>query len=97
MSLAWSGVSGHRADVYRNGSRLVTTHNDGSFTDKLPRRASGTFTYRVCAAGTNTCSCNVSVGLGGSAKYFAPRARSRLMRAYERQERRALRGLVKRR
>jgi hypothetical protein len=66
VKLAWSGISAHRADVYRNGLHLVTTKNTGSYNDKLPRSASGTFSYKVCAAGTSTCSQTVSVQIGGA-------------------------------
>ena len=69
MRLNWSGVAGSRADVFRNATRVATTANDGSYTDKLPKRAKGTFSYKVCAAGTQTCSQTVSVGIGGLAQY----------------------------
>jgi hypothetical protein len=81
VNLAWSGISGHRADVYRNGARLTTTQNDGSFSDKLPRRATGTFSYKVCAAGTSTCSAVVSIQIGGSVS-FSPKIRARRLHGY---------------
>jgi subtilisin family serine protease len=60
--LGWSpsGTSTN-VDVYRNGSKLTTTANDGAYTDTLGRGASGTFTYKVCEAGTSTCSNDASV------------------------------------
>jgi subtilisin family serine protease len=60
VDLAWSGATGASVDLYRNGSPLVTTANDGAYTDKL-KRATGTFTYRVCEVGTSTCSNDASV------------------------------------
>jgi Glucodextranase, domain B len=53
-SLQWSMVQGRYIDVYRNGSRINRTSNDGSTTDSP--RGSGPFTYRVCVTGTNVCS-----------------------------------------
>jgi hypothetical protein len=79
VKLAWSGISAHRADVYRNGSRLVATKNTGSYNDKLPGGASGTFSYKVCAAGTSTCSQIVSVQIGGAVS-LSPTVRSRRLR-----------------
>jgi len=59
VDLAWSGASGTSVDVFRNGTRLTTTANDGAHTDSPS--AAGTFTYRVCNAGTTTCSADRSV------------------------------------
>ncbi|MDY7228794.1 S8 family serine peptidase [Hyalangium rubrum] len=57
--LTWSGASANRVDVFRNNARVTTTANDGAHTDTLS--AAGTYTYKVCNAGTTTCSANVSV------------------------------------
>jgi serine protease len=58
--LVWSGATGANVNVYRNGVLRTTTANDGAYTDNL-NRASGTFTYKVCNAGTTTCSNQASV------------------------------------
>ena len=60
-SLSWSGAATSTVDIYRNGSLLTTTANDGAHTDSIGRGASGTYTYRVCNAGSTTCSSNASV------------------------------------
>jgi subtilisin family serine protease len=57
--LTWSGASGTNVDVFRNNSLVTTTANDGAHTDTVS--AAGTYTYRVCNAGTSTCSSNVTV------------------------------------
>ena len=59
--LAWSGATGASVDVYRNGALRATTANDGAQSDNLGRNPRGTFTYRVCQAGTSTCSNDASV------------------------------------
>jgi subtilisin family serine protease len=59
--LAWLGATGTNVDVWRNGAKLTTTANNGAYTDNLGRGASGTFTYKVCEAGTATCSNEASV------------------------------------
>lgn len=63
VALTWSGVSGVLVDLYRNGTRVTTTSNDGAHNDrpgtKFPTAA--TYTYRVCSAGTATCTNTVTV------------------------------------
>jgi hypothetical protein len=83
VKLSWSGLPGSRVDVFRNGRRIATVSNGGAYTDKLGRHASGTFSYRVCTAGTGTCSATVSVTVGtiSSAKAdFVARAAIQLQR-----------------
>ena len=58
--LSWSGASGQVVEIYRNGSLLTTTNNDGSYTDSFARGTSGTFTYQVCEPG-GACSNTSSV------------------------------------
>jgi PKD repeat protein len=57
MTLRWSGAVGPNVSVYRNGKLWVLkTLNDGLWvnTHALPGAAS--YTYKVCAVGTTTCS-----------------------------------------
>jgi hypothetical protein len=54
--LTWSGATSNRVDVYRNGALIAVTRNDGFYTDRIGGPPPGTFTYRVCNRGTNTCS-----------------------------------------
>jgi len=48
-------------DIYRNNVFIVNTTNDGSYTDNIGGRGHGTFTYKVCEAGTQTCSNDATV------------------------------------
>jgi hypothetical protein len=59
--LSWNGATSNRVDVYRNGALIVTTKNDGFYTDKIGGPPPGTFTYQVCNAGTQTCSNQATV------------------------------------
>lgn len=59
--LTWSGAAGGNVDVYRNGVLLVTTPNDGSHTDNIGKKGGGSYTYKVCDAGTSTCSNEATV------------------------------------
>jgi hypothetical protein len=60
--LSWthSGTSAN-VDVYRDGSVIATSQNNGSYTDATNFRGGGSFTYKVCEAGSNTCSNEVTV------------------------------------
>jgi subtilisin family serine protease len=60
-TLSWSGATGVSVDVYRNDGYVGTTANDGSHSDVIGGKGGGTFTYRVCNAGTTTCSNNSTV------------------------------------
>lgn len=64
--LSWQGLTGGRVDVFRNGSRRATVSNTGSFGDALSRGAKGTYSYRVCVAGTGTCTATASVDVSRS-------------------------------
>jgi hypothetical protein len=62
VDLAWSGLSGGSVDIYRNGSVISSTANDGAETDRINKKGGGaTYTYQVCEGGTSTCSNSVSV------------------------------------
>jgi subtilisin family serine protease len=55
--LTWSGASSTNVDVFRNGAKITTTANDGAHTDQTGVKGGGmSYTYKVCEAGTNTCS-----------------------------------------
>jgi hypothetical protein len=59
--LSWfGGGTSTNVDVYRNGTKVTTTLNDGAYTDK-PTKATTSATYKVCEAGTSTCSNEFTV------------------------------------
>jgi hypothetical protein len=59
--LSWSGATSTNVDVYRNNALITTTANDGFYTDIIGGRGHATYTYRVCEAGSQTCSNQVTV------------------------------------
>jgi subtilisin family serine protease len=59
--LTWSGSAAGNIDVYRNGAKVTTTANDGAYTDPINVKGAATYTYKVCDAGTTTCSNTVTV------------------------------------
>jgi len=60
VDLEWSGAMGTIVDVYRDGSLLATTGNDGSYRDSTVRNLNRFISYRVCEHDTSTCSDEVS-------------------------------------
>lgn len=58
VHLAWSGATTSTVDIYRNGTKVATTANDGAHDDPV---ASGTYQYAVCDLGSTTaCSAQVT-------------------------------------
>ena len=61
VDLTWTGFSATMIDVFRNGVRVNTVQNQGRVTDMLNKKGGGSYTYKVCDAGTSSCSNNASV------------------------------------
>ena len=61
VDLDWSGASTGSVDVQRNGATVGTTPNDGEHTINTGIKGGGSAEYRVCNAGTSTCSNSVTV------------------------------------
>jgi hypothetical protein len=59
--LTWNGAIAESVDVYRNGTVITTTDNDGAYTDSIGKKAGVVFTYKVCEAGTSTCSNEMTI------------------------------------
>jgi subtilisin family serine protease len=59
VSLEWANATARKVDVYRNGTIVSTTGNDGEFTDTLASDAYGMYTYQVCDQSSGNCS-NIS-------------------------------------
>jgi hypothetical protein len=65
VDLFWNGVTSANVDIYRNGVLITTVPNDGgAYTDHINRTGGGTYTYRICEAGTGNCSNQVTVTFG---------------------------------
>jgi subtilisin family serine protease len=62
VKLVWEGATGHHVDVFRDGDRIATPPNSGVYIDDLDTRGQVSLTYRVCEAGSSTCSDQVPVG-----------------------------------
>jgi len=61
VNLSWNNGSGANVDVYRGAGVVATTANTGSYAETIRVRKSGSFTYKVCNAGTAECSNTVTV------------------------------------
>jgi hypothetical protein len=90
VRLTWSGMTTSLADVFRNSSRVASVANPGAYVDRLARKTTS-LTYRVCAAGTSTCSANVPVKLSSKVALSARASRSPLRARLASRERRVAR------
>lgn len=61
VDLNWTNATGSSVDIFRNGSIITTTANDGAYTDSLNTKGSGNYSYQVCESSTTTCSTSMSV------------------------------------
>ena len=61
VRLSWSGATSSNIDVYRNGIVVATVSNTGAYTDSTGDTGRARYTYKVCEAGTLTCSNEVTV------------------------------------
>ena len=62
VDLSWSGATSTNVDVFRDGAKIATIPaNDGAYTDNIDKKGGGTYTYKVCEAGTSTCSNEATV------------------------------------
>ena len=61
VDLSWTGAGGASVDVFRDATKITTT-TGAAYTDTLSGKGSGTFSYRVCPANSNTgCSNTISI------------------------------------
>ena len=61
VRLTWTGAISTNTDVYRDGVVIATVPNTGTYTDSTGTAGRARFTYKVCEAGTQTCSNEVTV------------------------------------
>jgi subtilisin family serine protease len=59
--LTWSGATSSNIDVNRDGGVIATVPNNGHYIDSTGTSGQASFTYKVCEAGTQTCSNSVIV------------------------------------
>src|SRR5438105_6885376 len=62
VRLAWRGATSINIDVYRNRGVIATVPNRGRYTDSTGDTGRAKYTYKVCEAGTQTCSNGARAG-----------------------------------
>jgi outer membrane protein assembly factor BamB len=66
VDLTWSPITSANIDIYRDGVVIATVPNTGSYKDFVGvRGGNARYTYKVCEAGTQNCSNEVTVRFGG--------------------------------
>jgi hypothetical protein len=58
--LSWN-VTASSVEIYRNNVLITTVPDTGAYRDDINERGGGSYTYRVCQAGTSTCSNEATV------------------------------------
>ena len=61
VRLTWTGATSNNVDVNRNGVVIATVPNTGTYIDSTGDTGRARYTYKVCEAGTSTCSNEVTV------------------------------------
>ena len=61
MDLTWTGAASPNVDVYRDEIVVATVPNTGTCNGSTGEFRWATYIYRVCEAGTSTCSNDVPV------------------------------------
>jgi PKD repeat protein len=60
--LAWSGAAGSNVRIFRDGSLVTTTGNDGNHTDSTGDKGGRTYIYKICETLPSTqCSNEVTL------------------------------------
>ena len=54
--LWWEGATSDKVRIVRDGDIVAKVDNDGSATDDIDNRGSGSYTYQVCEADSDVCS-----------------------------------------
>ncbi len=66
VDLSWSPVTSANIDIYRDGVVIATVPNNEAYKDFIGvRGGNARYTYKVCEAGTQNCSNQVTVRFGG--------------------------------
>jgi hypothetical protein len=61
VRLTWGGAASAQVDVYRDGKRVAVVANSGAHVDQIRGKASKSYAYQVCEAGSAACSNTVVV------------------------------------
>jgi photosystem II stability/assembly factor-like uncharacterized protein len=66
VDLSWTGATSANIDIFRDGVVIATVPNNGAFKDFIGVRGGNVrYIYKVCDAGTQNCSNQVTVRFGG--------------------------------
>jgi len=66
VDLSWTGTDAANIDIYRGGVVIATVPNNGAYKDFIGvRGGNARYTYKVCEAGIQNCSNEVTVRFGG--------------------------------
>jgi subtilisin family serine protease len=61
VDLTWSGANTANVDILRDGQKITTTSDSGSYTDALNVKGGGSYSYKVCEESSTICTASVQV------------------------------------
>ena len=61
VDVSWTGATTADVVIFRDGSPIATTANDGAYTDNIGAKGGATYEYQVCESGGPACSAVQSV------------------------------------
>ncbi|MFC1640152.1 peptidase S8, partial [Gemmatimonadota bacterium] len=61
VDLTWIGATSPNVDIYRDNEIVTMILDEGAYTDVTGAKGGATYVYKVCEAGTSTCSNVVTV------------------------------------
>ncbi len=56
VTLTWYNQPAGNVDIYRGATKIQTNRSGTTYTDSTGAKGSATYTHKVCATGTSTCS-----------------------------------------
>jgi len=61
VDLSWSGAITSTVDIWRDGIKIDTVNNSGSYSDNTGANGGATYVYKLCEVESNDCSDDVTV------------------------------------
>lgn len=63
VNLSWFNQPAGNVDIYRGATLILSNRSGTTYTDNIGTKGSATYTHKVCATGTSTCSNTTTTSL----------------------------------
>ncbi|MDH3994893.1 MAG: fibronectin type III domain-containing protein, partial [Gammaproteobacteria bacterium] len=61
VRLSWSGANSSVVEIYRDGRKVGSVSNSGSYNDNIGSKGGASYSYELCEANSSTCSNKANV------------------------------------